>query len=474
LILKGSQRGGATALGKHLLNTADNEHVELHEIRGFVSDDLMGAMREAYAVSKGTKCRQHIFSVSLSPPETENVDIQIFEQAIEQVEERNGLSGQPRIVVFHEKEGRRHAHAAWSRIDAQQMKAVNMAFFKTKLRDLSREIYLEQGWKMPRGLMDSKARDPLNYSLEEYQQAKRMGVSARDLKRDIQECYAVSDTRQSFQAALKERGLYLANGRRGFVAIAVQHPNEVISVPRAAGKKAKEVRAKLGDLKTLATVEETKAEIAKAMTPQLQLLMDDAREKTARQLRPLEQQRGTLIEKHLSERQRFDAGQKQRWDKETKTRATRLNSGLRGLWQVMAGKRKVIQKQNEVEALRALERDRSQRHDLITAQLRERQNLQIQFRIVRQTSVKELAKIHKDIAANRKLDVQRKQKQPIKLRDTFKQKTRTKLPSPKTKAPKNISPPKSQPLNPADRLQRLRSGKSRSGPNQSKGPDLER
>ena len=41
MILKGSQRGGAKQLGLHLLRTEENEHVELHDIRGFVADDLV-------------------------------------------------------------------------------------------------------------------------------------------------------------------------------------------------------------------------------------------------------------------------------------------------------------------------------------------------------------------------------------------------------------------------------------------------
>ena len=41
MILKGSQRSGAKQLGLHLLKTEENEHVELHDIRGFMSDDVV-------------------------------------------------------------------------------------------------------------------------------------------------------------------------------------------------------------------------------------------------------------------------------------------------------------------------------------------------------------------------------------------------------------------------------------------------
>ena len=54
----------------HLLNTEDNEHVEVHEVRGFVADTLPEALQEAQAISLATKCRQFLFSLSLSPPKT--------------------------------------------------------------------------------------------------------------------------------------------------------------------------------------------------------------------------------------------------------------------------------------------------------------------------------------------------------------------------------------------------------------------
>ena len=58
MILKGSQRGGASKLAAHLLRLDENDHVEVHELRGFLGDDLRGALQEADAIAKGTRCRQ--------------------------------------------------------------------------------------------------------------------------------------------------------------------------------------------------------------------------------------------------------------------------------------------------------------------------------------------------------------------------------------------------------------------------------
>jgi hypothetical protein len=185
MILKASQRGGGQDLAVHLMRTDENEHVELHEVRGFIAETLPQAFKEAHAVARGTRCRQYLFSLSLNSPDTETVPPEVFEAAIDRIEKKLGLEGQPRVLVFHEKEGRRHAHCVWSRIDADQMKAIPLPHFKLKLRDVSRELYLEHQWKMPRGLMNSAERDPSNFTLAEWQQAKRAGIDARELKSDM-------------------------------------------------------------------------------------------------------------------------------------------------------------------------------------------------------------------------------------------------------------------------------------------------
>lgn len=132
------------------------------------------------------------------------------------------------------------------RIDADSMTAVPLPHFKLKLRDVSKELYLENGWKMPRGFIDCKERDPRNFTLDEWQQAKRHGHNAKDMKALMQECWAASDSSQAFANALQERGLYLARGdRRGHVA--VTYDGEVLSISRMIGKPAKEVVGRLGD-----------------------------------------------------------------------------------------------------------------------------------------------------------------------------------------------------------------------------------
>ncbi len=401
MILKASQRSGATQLGLHLLKTEENEHVEVHEVHGFMSETVMGAMKEAQAMAKGTRCKQYLFSVSLNPPEAENVAVEVFEGALATIEEKLGLQGQPRMVVFHEKEGRRHAHAVWSRIDAETMTARQLSFFKSKLRDVSKQLYLDNGWKMPSGFLDSKNRDPRNFTLDEWQQAKRAGLDAKALKGIAQECWAASDNAQTFAHALEERGLYLARGdRRGHVA--VTYEGEVFALSRLIGVKSKDVTARLGDAKALRSVEETKAHIAEAIAPRLDGFIKEAKRMAHDAMKPLLEQREKLKEAHKQERVRMEKGQHERWQRETRERAGRLRKGVKGMWDRLTGDHAKTVKRNEVEAFYGLQRDRDQRQMMRNAQLAERRRLQEQIRHTRERHARQILELHRQ-AANYRL-----------------------------------------------------------------------
>ena len=152
MILKASQRGNGQELAFHLQRFDQNEHMELHELRGFASENLTGAFKEVEAISRASKCQQYLFSVSLNPPQGESVGVEVFEDALERIEKRLGLEDQPRAIVFHEKENRRPAHCVWSRMDADTMTARQLSFFKTKLMGVSRDLYLTPIMDKPREL----------------------------------------------------------------------------------------------------------------------------------------------------------------------------------------------------------------------------------------------------------------------------------------------------------------------------------
>lgn len=397
MILNGNQRGGHGDLARHLMKP-ENEHVEIHEIRGFVSETVAGAFKEAHAISRGTKCTQFLYSLSLSPPAAENVPMKVFEDAIDAVENKLGLSGQPRVVVFHEKQGRRHAHCVWSRIDADTMTAVKLPHTKLKLRDVSRQLFIRHGWRMPDGLVDRSLRNPLNFDRKEWFQAKRTKQDPRDIKGLFQQCWSAADSGKAFKHAMEERGYYLARGdRRAVVALDVH--GEIYAVARWVNVKTKDVVARMGDVSALPSMEETQAKIAGLVREKLTGFINSAASDFAQAAQGIEAKRLAMAERHRADRQALQGAQDDRWTKEAVERGTRFRRGLRGLWDRLTGQAAKLRDQNERETTQAAERDAREKQTLIERQLDERRRLQREIDHTRRLHTKDMALLYRQTSA---------------------------------------------------------------------------
>lgn len=411
MIFVGNRRGGASELAAHLLNAEDNEHVELHEVRGFISSGLKGALHEAYGISRGTRCKKFLYSLSLSPPQDKNVSVDVFESAIERIEQRLGFGGQPRAIVFHEKKGRRHAHVVWSRINADTMTAIDPYKDKQALQQIARELFLEHEWELPAGFKSKENTDPLNYSHAEHAQAKRAKRDVKELKRIIRQCWERTDTRDTFAYALKEQGFILAKGdRRGFVAVDAQ--GEVYSVTRYTGIKAKELRARFGSFDGLPGVERAKslissinkqssempnidndvnitsninttANLASYVHEPYQTSYRNAQKAGLQQkLEALEAERVAMVEGHRSARALLHQKQQKRRIAEIKTRSAKLPRGLKAVWFKLSGQYETLITANKQEIATSEASDRTERQKLIETQLSERRVLQKQIQAV--------------------------------------------------------------------------------------------
>lgn len=402
MILDGNQRGGARDLALHLMKP-ENEHIEVHEIRGFMDDTIMGALREAEAVSRGTKCRQFLYSLSLSPPETERVPVAAFEDAIERIEAKLGLTGHARVVVFHEKQGRRHAHCVWSRINADTMKAVRMSHDRPKLGDISRQLYIEHGWRMPEGLIDPALRNPLNFDRKEWFQAKRAGKDPRDIKAAFHQCWAASDSGKAFRQALEQRGYYLARGdRRSVVAIDIH--GGVYAVARWTGLKTREVVKRIGDPDALPSLRDAQNQLVGRVKEKLTGFLAIVADEFARAAQTLEGRRLAMVDAHRTARHHQQALHDARRNTEVRERAARLRTGLLGLWDRITGQRGRTLQENEAEAAACGARDAREKQSLIDRQLEERQRLQDEIRRERQLHTREVSRLNRQMSEYRRSD----------------------------------------------------------------------
>ena len=375
MIIKGNQRGSGQKLARHLMNARENDHVELHDMRGFASNNLAGAFMEVQAAASTTRCEQPFFHVILNPPPGYNPTVEQFERAIELIEDKfPALKGQARTINFHEKEGRRHCHVVWSRIN-ENNRAVQLSHTKEKLKDVSRAMYAVMGIEAPAGVKDRSKADPLNYDIGIWQQAKRLGEDPRDLKQIIQDAWARSDDRASFERALEQEGLFLARGdRRGYVIVNFQ--GEAMSLTRYANLGTRELKARLGPPEHLPTLHQTRRLLIDRFPPTMAAAARVMRDRHIEELRPLSREHRAMKAAHGEQRQALHKKHADREKQESGTRAARLRKGIMGWWDRVSGKSGRIAEQNAREMQAGQIRDRAEQQQLIEAQLQERGELQ--------------------------------------------------------------------------------------------------
>jgi hypothetical protein len=251
MIPKGNQRGGGQQLATHLLNAFDNEQVEIADLRGSIAPDLHGAMAEWHAQSSATKCKKYLYSLSVNPDHRQgHASRQQYLDFIARAEKNLGLEGQPRLIVFHVKNGREHCHAVWSRI-TPDMKAVQLSHDRQKLRTVTQDYARDHSIVLPEAMQRNRGRDRYagrhrRENLGEKQQQERSGVSKADRQKAITAAWTGSDNPQAFLKALDTAGYYLCRGDQRKYTV-VDRAGEVHSLAKQIiGVNTKQLTERIG------------------------------------------------------------------------------------------------------------------------------------------------------------------------------------------------------------------------------------
>jgi hypothetical protein len=231
LILKGNQRGGGQQLAAHLMNSFDNESVEIADVRGAVAQDLSGAFAEWSAQGRATKIeKKYYYSLSLNPdPAQGRLTREQYFDLIARTERSLELVGQPRAVVFHVKDGREHGHVVWSRVNTRgdRVKAVDIAYDRFKLGTVIREFCRDHKLELPERMKPGKTKNSrVNVfndraeNLPERQQKERTGITRDERKSVIAGCWKETSNGDAFVHAMQVKGYYLARGdKRDYVVL---------------------------------------------------------------------------------------------------------------------------------------------------------------------------------------------------------------------------------------------------------------
>src|SRR5665213_274165 len=269
----GSQRALGQDLATHLLNTLDNERMEVAQVRGAVARDLHGAFAEWEAQAHTlTRCTNYLYSLSINPDQRQGrLTKDQYLDYIERTESRLGLSGQPRAIVFHIKKDRHgvpreHCHVVWSRTDAERGKARHIAFDHDKLMMVTREFARDHGLRLPDGYYKDRTKEPRRSRQMAYY-AKRQqdmgGLSPEERRAQVTHAWKRRDTARSFVRSLEDMGYMLATGDRDYVLVDFYgHMNSLprlIDDPKVRVKHLREFFGKDYPKDSLPTVAEARA-----------------------------------------------------------------------------------------------------------------------------------------------------------------------------------------------------------------------
>lgn len=147
--------------------------------------------------------------------------------------------------------------------------------------------------------------------------------------------------------------------------MAVDFRGEIYAISKYVGVRTKEVKAKTGPAENLPSIESTKSAISARMSGILRGHIQEAETRFKTHSASLAFRRNETVQRQREEREHFEKAQQERWAQETRERTQRLSKGFRGLWDRLTGKHVQIRRQNELETVRSMQRDRAEKSALI-------------------------------------------------------------------------------------------------------------
>lgn len=328
MIIKGGSRSAPKQLARHLLRRDQNERVEILQCDGSPTNDLAEALADFQAMTAATNGKKGLYHANIDPAAKYQMTRAQWERAADVLAEELGLSGQPRILILHQKQGREHVHVVWARTDLENGRLIADSHNYRAHEKASHRLEIEFGHEHTPGVHHKrnpeKERPVAAFEHAAWQQAERTGHDPRDRKEIVTELFRNSANGQAFKTALEAHGYQLAQSdRRAFLL--VDQAGEVFSLARqVTGAKTKDVREKLQDLETLPTVDEARARIKQAEMSRESQPQPINRELLREQFRP----EARRLSHQISEAKDLKTKQAQEWKaKEREWAAVRKEFG---------------------------------------------------------------------------------------------------------------------------------------------------
>lgn len=238
MIVKGRPRRDGLQLAAYLLKTGKNELAETVDLIGVVGSNLYEALNEMDALALACNGKLGLYHASINPDPAQRPLTEAEEaRAVEILAEELGFAGQPRAVVAHVYEGRRHLHIVFSRVDQERGRLISSSHNFRKHEAAAARISAELGLQhQPGPHIGGPAADDPRPDEDEQQQAGRSGDSAISAYEIIRAAWRSTGSAAGFVAAARAAGYELAQGRRGLGLL--DAAGQFYLLARIVGRKA--------------------------------------------------------------------------------------------------------------------------------------------------------------------------------------------------------------------------------------------
>lgn len=183
MIIKGGSRSNGAQLGRYLMETGENAEVNVLELPDSARS-VGEAVRDMERMGKVTRGEKVLYHAQINPNPGEPMWKGDWIRSADILAEKLGMEGQPRVIVFHLKEGylegaREHAHVVFQRTDVEKGRLISDSHNYRKHEAASRQIERELGHE-PVPTVDRGT----SYTQEEARKARQLPAPTQLVRRE--------------------------------------------------------------------------------------------------------------------------------------------------------------------------------------------------------------------------------------------------------------------------------------------------
>ena len=183
MIIKGGSRSNGAQLGRYLMETGENAEVNVLELPDSARS-VEEAVRDMERMGKATRGEKVLYHAQINPNPGETMWKGDWIRSADILAEKLGMEGQPRVIVYHLKEGylegaREHAHVVFQRTDVEKGRLISDSHNYRKHEAASRQIEQELGHE-PVPTVDRGT----SYTQEEARKARQLPAPTQLIRRE--------------------------------------------------------------------------------------------------------------------------------------------------------------------------------------------------------------------------------------------------------------------------------------------------